>query len=65
MRIGGIFVPGARETVEMMYEFEKPFVVDTSKFVSAFGDISTPQGEAVKATVDWYKQHFGMNGEAK
>ncbi len=33
--------PAARETVEMMYEFEKPFVVDDSKFKPAFGDIAT------------------------
>ena len=32
LRLGGIFIPGAREVVEMMYEFEKPFIVDSSKF---------------------------------
>jgi hypothetical protein len=38
-----------------MYEFEKPYIVDHSKFVRAFGDHSTPQREAVKQTVAWYK----------
>ena len=28
MALAGLFIPAARETVEMMYEFEKPFVVD-------------------------------------
>lgn len=28
MRLGGIVIPGARETVEMMYEFDRPFIVD-------------------------------------
>ena len=55
MWIGGLFVPAARETVEMMYEFEKPFVVDHSKFAAAFGDISTPLENSIAATVAWYR----------
>ena len=42
MSMAGLFIPGARETVEMMYEFEKPFVVDSSKFERAFGVVATP-----------------------
>lgn len=57
MRIGGIFIPGARETVEMMYEFEKPFVVDSSQFERTFGVQATPIAEAIKATVAWYRAH--------
>jgi nucleoside-diphosphate-sugar epimerase len=57
MRIGGLFIPGARETVEMMYEFEKPFVVDSSQFERAFGVKATPIAEAIKATVAWYRAH--------
>lgn len=57
MRIGGLFIPGARETVEMMYEFEKPFVVDSSQFERAFGVKATPMAEAIKATVAWYRAH--------
>lgn len=60
MSLGGLFVPGARETVEMMYEFEKPFVVDSSKFEKAFGVQATPLREAVKATLSWYKKHIGQ-----
>ncbi len=56
MRLGGIFIPGARETVEMMYEFEKPFVVDDSKFKGAFGDLSTTVDEALEQTLSWYRQ---------
>jgi nucleoside-diphosphate-sugar epimerase len=55
MSIGGLFIPQAREMVEMMYEFEKPYIVDHAKFVNAFGDPSTPQREAIKQTVAWYK----------
>lgn len=56
MCVGGIFIPGARETVEMMYEFEKPFVMDDSKFRRAFGDLSTPVDAALEQTLHWYQQ---------
>jgi nucleoside-diphosphate-sugar epimerase len=43
--------------VEMMYEFEKPFVVDSAKFEKTFGMKATPIREAIKATVAWYRAH--------
>ncbi len=57
MTIGGLFIPEARETVEMMYEFNKPFIVDSSKFEKTFGMKATPIHEAIKETVEWYKKH--------
>ena len=55
MQFAGLFVPGAREMVEMMYEFEKPFVVDSSKFTRTFGMQATPLEESLKATAAWFK----------
>jgi len=40
----------------MLYEFNEPFVVDSTKFVQAFGDIATPHREAVRQTLEWYQQ---------
>jgi nucleoside-diphosphate-sugar epimerase len=57
MRFGGLFIPAAKEMVEMMYEFEKPFVVDSSKFENTFSMKVTPMREAIKATVAWYRAH--------
>lgn len=56
MRIGGVFVPEAREMVEMMYEFEKPFVVDHTKFERTFGNHATPFEEGLRTTLAWYHQ---------
>jgi hypothetical protein len=39
---------------ELLYEFNAPFVVDSSKFVQAFGDIATSHHEAVRQTLEWY-----------
>jgi nucleoside-diphosphate-sugar epimerase len=57
MTIGGLFIPEARETVEMLYEFDKPFIVDSSKFEKTFGMKATPIREAIRATLEWYKKH--------
>jgi nucleoside-diphosphate-sugar epimerase len=57
MSIGGLFIPEAKETVEMMYEFEKPFIIDSSKFEKTFGMKATPIRDAIKETVVWYKKH--------
>lgn len=57
MSIGGLFIPEAKESVEMMYEFEKPFVIDSSRFEKTFGTKATPIHEAIRDTVAWYKSH--------
>jgi hypothetical protein len=44
--------------MEMMYEFEKPFIVDSSKFERAFGMKATPMRAAIRETVHWYKNHM-------
>ena len=62
MALAGLFIPGARESVEMMYEFEKPFVVDSSKFERTFGMVATPIEEAIRATVAWYRAHPAIKG---
>ncbi len=57
MWFGGLFIPAAKETVEMMYEFEQPFIVDSSRFETTFGMKATPMKNAIKETVAWYQSH--------
>lgn len=57
MWIGGLFIPEAKETVEMMYEFDQPFIVDASAVEETFGIKATPLRDAVRETVAWYKAH--------
>ncbi len=52
----GLFNPGARELVEMLYEFQEPWVVDHSKYARAFGDHATPLDAAIAQTLAWYRQ---------
>ncbi len=53
----GLFSPMMRELAEMLYEFEEPFVVDHSKYDRSFGTDTTPHREAIRRTLDWYRQH--------
>jgi hypothetical protein len=41
----------------MLYAFEKPFVVDSSKFERTFGVVATPIEQSIEATVTWYRTH--------
>jgi nucleoside-diphosphate-sugar epimerase len=52
----GLFSPIMRELVEMTYEFEEPFVLDTSRFEKTFGGQPTPLSEAVHQTVEWFRK---------
>jgi nucleoside-diphosphate-sugar epimerase len=51
MRLLGLFNPGAREMVEMMYEFTQPFLLDSSKFSNAFGMKPTPLQQQIRDTI--------------
>jgi nucleoside-diphosphate-sugar epimerase len=55
LRVFGLFNPIIRETIEMRYEFDEPFVLDTSDFTRTFGDHATPLKEAIGDTVRWYR----------
>jgi len=57
LRAMGLFNPGMREIIEMLYEFEEPFVVDHAKFERAFGKHATPLKEAIGETVRWYRSN--------
>jgi len=53
----GLFNKPAGELVEMLYEFEQPFRMDSSKFETAFGIAATPLDDAIEATVAWYRDN--------
>jgi len=40
-----------------MYEFDQPFIVDSSKFEKTFGMTATPMREAIREAVAWFKSH--------
>jgi nucleoside-diphosphate-sugar epimerase len=61
IRMGGLFNPLLRELNETLYQFERPFVSDASKFQAAFGPFEpTPHREAVRRTVDWFRRRYAV-----
>ncbi|QIN82195.1 NAD(P)H-binding protein [Rubrobacter tropicus] len=62
LRAIGLFNPPLRETIEMLYEFEEPFVVDHSDFARTFGDHATPLRTAIGETVRWYRDRLSGMG---
>ena len=55
VRALGVINPTMRALAEMAYEFDEPFVLDTSKYQTTFGAGGTPLAAAVAATVAWYR----------
>jgi nucleoside-diphosphate-sugar epimerase len=56
IKLVGMFNPLVRELNETLYQFERPFVSDASKFQGAFGPFEpTPHWDAVRRTVEWFR----------
>jgi hypothetical protein len=55
VRLAGLFSPFMREFVEMMYQFENPFVLDGGRFTRTFGMAATPHDEAIRRTVSAFR----------
>jgi nucleoside-diphosphate-sugar epimerase len=52
VRVMGLFMPLMRELVEMMYQNDRDYVFDSSKFEKRFTISATPYLEGIKAVVD-------------
>jgi len=54
LNLAALVNPMARELKETFYQFERPFVVDHSKFAREFGASPTRHREAIRATLEWW-----------
>jgi len=63
LRALGVVNPVLRELAEVSYQFEQPFVLDTSKYESMFGAVGTPLAAAITATVAWYRSRPSTLGQ--
>jgi len=55
LNILGLINPTMRELIEMQYQFEEPFIVDSSKITTKLGVHATPTDQAVADTLDTYR----------
>jgi nucleoside-diphosphate-sugar epimerase len=51
----GVFLPPMRAVKETLYQSERPWVVDHSKFARAFGSRATPHEQAIAETLAWFQ----------
>ena len=60
----GVFDPLVREVVEMLYQREKPYVVDGSRCAERFGFVPTRLEDGVAETVRWYTENRALSRAA-
>lgn len=58
LRVIGIFDPIMRENMEMTYQWQIPYVLDSAKTEEIFQVSPTPFDIAVPATLAWAKTHY-------
>lgn len=58
VRALGVLMPSMRELAELSYQFDRPFVMDSSASEQVLGLTPTPLDSAVDATVRWWKSEL-------
>ena len=57
VRMVGLVNPILRELYELMYQWQRPFLVDHSDFAARFWSDFTPLDEGLRATAEWYRKN--------
>jgi len=60
----GVIKPAMREYLHTLYQFTDRWVVDDSKFRTAFGDHTTPLGDALSTTLRWFRDTARLTAPA-
>jgi nucleoside-diphosphate-sugar epimerase len=58
VRAAGVFSAQLRELREISYQFDRPFVVDSSAYTETFGTEATEPSTAYDATVRWWRNRL-------
>jgi dTDP-D-glucose 4,6-dehydratase len=53
----GLFKPEVRELAEMRFQWDRPYLVDASKFAARFWSDATPYERGLAETIAWYRAH--------
>lgn len=59
LALAGLFDPRIRALTEQLYQVDRPWVVDSSKFERTFGWRATPLADAIRATLAWFNVSAG------
>jgi nucleoside-diphosphate-sugar epimerase len=58
LTVGGLFNPSLKALKEVLYQFEKPWVIDASLTEQTFDLAATPLADGAAATVAWWRQRL-------
>jgi hypothetical protein len=56
LRVVGWFDPVVRESYEMLYQSDAPYLFDSNKFAREFGFAGTPYPEGIRIAAESYKR---------
>ena len=56
LQVAGLFQRQAYELIEMRFQFNRPYLVDTQKFASRFWSDATRFEDGLRATVEFYRR---------
>ena len=55
VNVVALFNADVREIKEVLFEFEEPFIVDSSAYTSTFDESGTKLDDAIPATTEWFQ----------
>lgn len=55
LTVGGLFNRTIKETGEMVYQYDRPYLFDSGKFDRAFGSMATPYDDGIRITAEHYR----------
>ncbi len=58
LRTVGLFIPDAKASIEMLYQFSEAFIVDATRSQDQLKLKPTPLPEGVRATLEWYSENL-------
>jgi nucleoside-diphosphate-sugar epimerase len=61
--VGGLFNPTMKAVKEVLYQFDKPWIIDASLTEQTFGLAATPLTDAAAATVAWWRQRLANSSD--
>lgn len=56
LRVVGLFNPVVRESYEMLYQSDAPYLFDSTKFAKEFGFAGTPYAQGIRIVADSYER---------
>lgn len=65
LRMMGLFVPVMKELAEMMYQYDRDYVFDSSKFEKKFDFRPTPYRDGIRKVIDTVRNSNGTDEDGK